>query len=102
MALRLVAFEAVHHARLGYAEREPVLHVLLKGDIELRAELLRLFRYGLFAIEFDLESELSYQRLMLAAGAPQPDIALGKDASTEVQLTKRKQHLLNYAFVHKA
>src|SRR5580692_6393074 len=39
---------------------------------------------------------------MLAAGAPQPDVALGNHAFAEVQLTKRKQYLLNYAFVHEA
>ena len=36
MALGLVPLEAVHHARLGYAEREPILHVLLQRDVELR------------------------------------------------------------------
>jgi hypothetical protein len=35
MALRLVPPEAVNQARLGYAEREPILYVLLQRYIEL-------------------------------------------------------------------
>ena len=70
MALGLVPLEAVHHPGLGYAEREPVLHFLLQGDVELRGQLLLLFGDVLFAIELDLESKLSHQRLMLAASAP--------------------------------
>jgi hypothetical protein len=35
-------------------------------------------------------------------GCATADVALGKDAFAEVQLTKRKQHLLHNASVHKA
>ena len=35
MALGLVPLQAVHHGGFGYAEREPVLNLVLQIDIEL-------------------------------------------------------------------
>jgi hypothetical protein len=70
MALGLVPPEAVNHARLGYAEREPILYVLLQRYIELRSKLFLLYGYVFPAIELDLEGEFSHQRLMLATRAP--------------------------------
>src|SRR5271165_1544045 len=70
MALGLVPLEAINHAGLGYAEREPILYVPLQRDVELGGKLLLLFRYVFSAIELELKSELSHQRLVLAASAP--------------------------------
>src|SRR5579863_403477 len=87
MALGLVPLETVNHARLGHAEGEPILDVLLQGHVELRGQFFLLFSYVRFVIELYLERKLPHQRLMLAACAPQPDVALGDDAFPEVQLT---------------
>jgi hypothetical protein len=100
MALGVVSVEAVDHARLGYAERQPIPHIQLEGDVELGDKFLPLFGYVLFAIELDLEGELSHQRLMLAAGAPQSDVALSNYTFAKVQVTQRQQHLLHDASVH--
>src|SRR5579864_8426903 len=100
MALGLVPLKTVDRARLGHAEHKPILYVLLQGNVELGGQSLLLFGYVLFAIELYLEGELSHQRLMLATGAPQPDVALGNYTFSEVQLTQRQEHLLHDAFVH--
>src|SRR5579863_6014549 len=102
MALGLVPLETVDHACFGHAERKPILNVLLQGDVEIGGQLLLLSAYFLSAIELHLESELAHQRLVLAAGAPQPDVALGDYAFSEIQLTQRQQHFLYYAFIHQA
>src|ERR1019366_8687684 len=72
MALGLVPLETVNHACLGHAERKPILDLLLQRYVELRYQLLLLFRHVLFAIELHLEGKLSHQRLVFAARAPQP------------------------------
>ena len=43
MALGLVPLEAINHASLGNAEREPILYIPLQRDVELGDKLL-LFR----------------------------------------------------------
>src|SRR5450631_2742140 len=100
MALGLVAVEAVHHAGLGDAQRQPVRHIILQGDVELGGQLLLLVGDIFAACELHLEGEFSHQRLMLAAGAPYPDVTLADQPFAEVQLTKRKQHLFYDAPVH--
>src|SRR5271157_3996819 len=100
MALGFVPPEPVHHPRLGNAQRQPILHVQLQRDVELRRQFLLLFAYVFPAIDLHLESELSDQRLMLAASAPQPDVARANQALSEVELTKRQQHLFDDSFVH--
>src|SRR5580658_2959568 len=102
MTLGLIPLETVDHARLGHAEGEPILDVLLQGHVELRGQFLLLFSYVRFVIELYLERKLPHQRLMLAACAPQPDVALSDDAFPEVQLTQRQQHLFHNTFVHQA
>src|SRR5271156_1318526 len=95
MALGLVPLEPIDHARFGHTERKPILYLFLQRYIKLRGKLLLLFGYVLSAIELDLEGELSHERLVLAACAPQRDVAFGNDAFSEVELTKRQEHLLN-------
>src|SRR5271166_2437189 len=88
MALRLISVEAVHHCCLRNAQCQPVLHVLLQGNVELRGQLLLLVADAFSLIELHLEGELAHQRLMFAAGAPQPDVTLADQPFAEVQLTK--------------
>src|ERR1019366_4505873 len=100
MALGLVSVESVHHAGLGDAQRQPVRHIVLQGYVEHGCQLLLLLSNTFSAIELHLEGELAHQRFMLAARAPQPDVAFGEQPFAEVQLTKRKQHLFHNAPVH--
>src|ERR1035438_9050716 len=100
MALGLVSVEAVHHAGLGDAQRQPVRDIVLQGYVEHGSQLLLLVRDRFAASELHLEGELAHQRFMLAARAPQPDVAFGEQPFAEVQLTKRKQHLFHNAPVH--
>src|SRR5208337_27423 len=102
MALRCISFQAVYHSRFRHAEREPILHCVLQGKVECRYQLLLFLRDIFFAGELDLESELSDQRLVLATGAPQPDVALAHQSFAEIQLPERKQYFFDDAFVHQA
>src|SRR5271168_496079 len=99
MTLGLVPLEPVNHSRLGHAEREPGLHVILQRDVKLGRQLPLLFGDVLSAIELYLKGELPHQRLMFAPRAPQPDVALGNYSFPKIQLTKRKQYLLHNAFI---
>src|SRR5271163_2971946 len=90
MTLGRGSLEAVNHTGLRHSKREPVLDIALQADIELRNQLFLLFGHILFAIEFDLEGELAYQRLMLAASPPERDVTLGDNTYTEVELTERQ------------
>src|SRR5450755_3490055 len=100
MALGLVAIEAVHHAGLGDAQRQPVRYIVLQGNVEHGGQLLLLVS-DVFALwKLHLESELAHQRLMFAAGAPYSDVALAYQSLAEVQLTKWKQHLFHDTPVH--
>src|SRR5208337_2025270 len=102
MALGWVALQTVNHPRLGCAQRDPVLHVLLKRDVELLVKFLGLLLKILFAVELELIGELSHQRHMLAASAPQRHIALAQHAFAEVELTEFQENLLDNPFVHQA
>ena len=67
---------------------------MLQADVELRRQLLLLVGDGFAASELHLEGELSDQRLVLAARAPQADVALAQQALAKVQLAKRQATLL--------
>src|SRR5450755_738366 len=97
MALGLVAVEAVHHAGLGDAQRQPVRYIVLQSYVEHGRQLLLLLRDVFAACELHLESEFAHQRLMLPTGAPYPDVTLTDQPFAEVQLAKRKQHLFHDA-----
>ena len=43
MTLGLVPLQAIDHPSLGYAQCEPILHVLLQRDVELGSQLLWFF-----------------------------------------------------------
>src|ERR1700757_2676804 len=100
MALRHVSVESVNHGCLSHAERQPIFHIALERDIELSNKLLLFFSYVFFAVKLDLEGELSHQGLMLAASAPQGDVAFGDNTLTEVELPEREQNLLDDASVY--
>src|ERR1700688_3374755 len=100
MVFGLVAHEAIDYARLGHAEREPRFDVALQRDVELGGAFLLIFSDALPAIELELEGKLAHQRLVVASGTPQRDIALGEHTLAEVQLAERQQHLLDNAAVY--
>src|SRR5262249_49349128 len=77
MTLGLVPLQAIDHPSLGYAQCEPILHVLLERDVELGSQFLWFFGDRLPAGKLHLKGKLAYQRLMLAPRTPQGDIALG-------------------------
>src|SRR5579883_3537003 len=85
MALRRVAVQPVDHRRLGDAERQPILHLLLQRDIEPRAELARRRRNRLAAVEPKLEGELADQRAVLATRAPERHVALADHPLAEIE-----------------
>src|SRR6516162_6466811 len=100
MALGCIAFEAVHHPRLGNTQRQPVFHFLLQADVELGRELL-LFLCEIFSTwKLHLEGELPHQRLMFTTGAPEADVALSDEALAEIQLTEGKKNLFHDPFIH--
>src|ERR1017187_7327822 len=100
MALGLVSVEAVHHAGLGDAQRQPVRDIVLQGYVQHGSQLLLLLSNTFSAIELHLEGELAHQRFMLSARAPNHEDAYGGEPFAEVQLTKRKQHFFHNAPVH--
>src|SRR5271157_2485073 len=102
MALGCVTFQTVNHPCLGRAQRDPVLHVLLKRDVELLVKFLGLLLNILFAVELDLIGELSHQGHMLAASAPQRHIALAQHPFAEVEFSEFQENLLDNPFVHQA
>ncbi len=61
VALGSVAFQAVDHARLGGAQRDPVLHVPLQRNVKLLHGLARLLMNGVGPVELCLEGKLSHQ-----------------------------------------
>ena len=72
MALGLVPLQAVYHARLGHAEREPVLNFLLQIDVELRRQFLLLLGDDRPGWETSLEKQtrppVTYARREFAIG----------------------------------
>src|SRR3974377_835322 len=100
MALRCVSFQSVDHCSFRYTQREPVLHLILQRKVELSRQLLGLVGQQFPERELHLEGELAHQLLMLAASAPQADVALAHHALAEVHLAKRQQHFLDDALVH--
>src|SRR5271166_5172394 len=100
MALGLVALQAIHHARLGYPECKPILHVPLQADIELRCQPLWLFGHRLSTGKLHLKCKLADQGLVLAAGPPQSNVTLCQQPFAEIQLAQRKQYFFDNALVH--
>src|SRR3974390_3064633 len=101
MALRCVSFQSVDHCSFRYPQREPVLHLILQRKVELSRQLLGLVGQQFPERELHLEGELAHQLLMLAASAPQADVALAHHALAKVQLAQRQQHFFDDALIDK-
>src|SRR5580700_7816740 len=101
MALGCVPLEAVHHARLRCAQRNPILHILLKRNEELFAALSRLLVDIFARIEFHLKREFPDKGLVFTASAPQGDVALSYLSLAKVEFSQFKQDFLDDCFAYK-
>src|SRR5579863_5607147 len=99
MGGRRVAVESIDHRGLGDAEGKHPDKVLLQGDLKFGRKLSGPGRNLLALGKLRLEGEFTDKRLMLAAGAPERDVALGKHAPAEIERAEGQQHFLDDAIV---
>src|SRR5580704_4450400 len=100
MALRCIPLEAVDHACLRRAERNPVFYIVLKRNEKLFAALLGLPVDVFPRIEFHLKRKFPHKGLVFAACTPQGYVALPHLPLAEVQFAQFEQHLFDDGFTH--
>src|SRR5580700_8013743 len=99
MRPRRVSLEAIDHGGFCRTEIYPCLANLLQTNKILRDAFACFFVHITAPSELHLKGKLTYQHLVLAPGAPQGNVGVGRDSLSEIQSAEILQYLLDNCMV---
>ena len=100
VTLRRIAFQAIDKRCFGGSENKPIMSRLLQSDEELLTAGHRFLVYVFPSLEPSLKRELTAQRMVSAAFAPDTDVRVGGDPLAEVEYPEVLENLLDNSLVH--